>query len=161
MRACSTRRTALRYAPMFRGPPAWAWTAIRPCTRSCFAWATDERDRLVSKPAVGKSGNGVLFGSQTSEQDWLAAAVHAARESPVVLQRRVESDRITMPFLDRDSGQEIVAQVPLVLSPFMIDGGAASVGVRHMGPGVGAGDVVIGASRGGFQSTALLTPDPV
>jgi hypothetical protein len=123
--------------------------------------ATDERDRLVSKPAVGKSGNGVLFGGQTSEQDWLAAAVHAACESPVVLQQRVESDRMTMPFLDRDSGQEIVAQVPYVLGPFMIDGGAASVGVRHMGPGVRAADVVISAGRGGFQSTALIAPDPV
>jgi hypothetical protein len=122
--------------------------------------ATGERDRLVSKPAVGKSGNDVLFGNQTSEQDWLSAAVHAARESPVVLQHRVESDRITMPFRDRDSGQQVTAQVPFVLSPFMIDGGAASVGVRHMAPGVPAGDVVISASRGARSNTVLLAPEP-
>jgi hypothetical protein len=122
--------------------------------------ATGERDRLVSKPAVGSSGNDVHFGNQTSEQDWLSAAGDAARESPVVLQHRVESDRITMPFRDQETGQQVTAQVPFVLSPFMIDGGAASVGVRHAGPGVPAGDVVISASRGALQSTALLAAGP-
>jgi hypothetical protein len=50
--------------------------------------------------------------------------------------------------------------VPFVLSPYMIDGAAASVAVRHMGPAVPAGDVVISASRGAYQSTALLAPEP-
>jgi hypothetical protein len=102
----------------------------------------------------------VLFGNQTSKQDWLPAVIHAARESPLVLQHRVESDRITMPFRDQDSGQEVTAQVPFVLSPFIIDGAAASVAVRHTGPGVTAGDVVISASRGARQNTVLLAPEP-
>jgi hypothetical protein len=120
---------------------------------------TGERVRLVAKPAVGKSGNAVIFGNQTSRQDW-SAVIHAARESPVVLQHRVESDRITMPFRDQDSGRQVNVQVPFVLSPFMIDGAAASVAVRHMGPAVPAGDVVISATRGAYQSTALLAPEP-
>jgi len=102
----------------------------------------------------------VLFGSQTSKQDWASAVLDAARESPVVLQHRVESDRMRMPFRDRDSGQQVTAQVPCVLSPFIIDGAAASVAVRHMGPGVPTRDVVIGASRRACQSTALLAPEP-
>ncbi|HEY0543092.1 MAG TPA: hypothetical protein VGD53_32355 [Actinoallomurus sp.] len=122
--------------------------------------ASGERDRLVAKPAVGKSGNDVLFGNQTSEQDWLPAVIHAARQSPLVLQHRVESDRITMLFRDQDSGQQVTAQVPFVLSPFMIDGAAASVMVRHMGPGVPAGDVVINMRRGAHTNTVLLTPEP-
>jgi hypothetical protein len=121
--------------------------------------ATGERDRLVAKPAFGKSGNGVLFGSQTSAQDWPSAVINAARESPVVLQHRVESDRITMPFRDQDTGQQVSAQVPFVLSPFIIDGAAASLAVRHMGPGVPTGDVVISASRGACESVALLAPE--
>ncbi|MCU1661070.1 MAG: hypothetical protein JWR58_1135 [Pseudonocardia sp.] len=121
--------------------------------------ATGERDRLVAKPAVGKSGNAVLFGNQTSEQDW-SAVIDAARSSPLVLQHRIESDRITMSFRDQESGQQVTAQVPFVLSPFIIDGSAASVAVRHMGPGVPARDVVIGTSRGAHQSTALLAPEP-
>jgi hypothetical protein len=121
--------------------------------------ATGERDRLVVKPAVGMSGKGVFFGSRTSEQDWASAVIDAARESPVVLQRRVESDCITMPFRDRDTGQQVTAQVPFVLSPFIIDGAAASVAVRHTGPGVPTRDVVIGASRRACQSTALLAPE--
>jgi hypothetical protein len=121
--------------------------------------ATAERDRLVVKPAVGISGNGVIFGSQTSKQDWASAVVDAARESPVVLQQRVESDRTRMPFHDRDTGQQVTAQVPFVLSPFIIDGAAASVAVRHMGPGVPTGDVVIGASRRACESAALLAPE--
>jgi hypothetical protein len=122
--------------------------------------ASGERDRLVAKPAVGKSGNDVLFGNQTSEQDWLPAVIHAARQSPLVLQHRVESDRIAMPFRDQDSGQQITARVPFVLGPYIIDGVAASVAVRHMGPDVPARDVVISTSRGACQSTALLAPEP-
>jgi hypothetical protein len=121
--------------------------------------ATGERARLVAKPAVGKSGNNVFFGSQTSKQDW-SAVLDAARQSPVVLQRRVESDRIAMPFRDQDSGQQITARVPFVLGPYIIDGVAASVAVRHMGPDVPARDVVISTSRGACQSTALLAPEP-
>jgi hypothetical protein len=122
--------------------------------------ATGERDRLIVKPAVGKSGDGVLFGSHTSEQDWLAATVHAARDRPVVLQQRVEPDHISMSFLDRDSGQQVTAEVPLVLSPYMIDGAASSVGVRHMGPEAPASDVVISVSKGARSNTVLLADAP-
>jgi hypothetical protein len=122
--------------------------------------ATGERDRLVAKPAVGNSGKAVFFGNQTSKQDWLPAVIQAARESPLVLQHRVESERITMPFRDRDSGQQVTAQVPFVLSPFIIDGAAASVAVRHMGPGVPAQDVVISVSRGARANTVLLAREP-
>jgi hypothetical protein len=122
--------------------------------------AAGERDRLVAKPAVGNSGNGVFFGNQISTQDWQAAVADAADESPVVLQHRVEPDRITMPFRDQVSGQQVTAQVPFVLSPFIIDGAAASLAVRHMGPGVPARDVVISVSRGACQSVALLIADP-
>jgi hypothetical protein len=66
--------------------------------------APDERDRLIVKPAVGKSGNGVLFGSQTSDEDWLPALVRTARDTPLVLQRRVEPDSVAMPFLDQTPG---------------------------------------------------------
>lgn len=121
--------------------------------------ANGERDQMVVKPAVGKAGNGVLFGSRTSEQDWLSAAVDAAREAPVVLQQRVEPDRITMPFLDRASGQQVTAQVPFLLSPFVIDGAAADVSVRHMTPDVPAYDVVISVDRGGCWNTVVLLAD--
>lgn len=122
--------------------------------------AAGERDRLVVKPALGKAGIGVLFGSHTSEQDWLSATVHAGRESPVVVQHRIESDRITMPFLDRDSGQQCTAQVPFVFGPFMIDGAAASVLVRHMDPDAPARDVAISVKRGAHRNTFLLADRP-
>ncbi|HEY4418704.1 MAG TPA: hypothetical protein VGN22_04270, partial [Pseudonocardia sp.] len=128
--------------------------------RRSLSTAMDERHRLVAKPAVGRSGTDVFFGCQMSEQDWASAVIDAARESPVVLQQRVVSDRMTMPFHDRDSGRRVTAQVPFVLGPYLIDGAAASVAVRHMGPDVPSHDVVIGASRGGYQSAALLAPEP-
>jgi hypothetical protein len=118
-----------------------------------------ERHRLVAKPAVGRSGTNVFFGSQMSKQDWVSTVVDAARESPVVLQERVVSDRMTMPFHDRESGRRVTARVPFVLGPYLIDGAAASVAVRHMGPDVPSQDVVIGASRGGYQSAAVLVPE--
>ena len=122
--------------------------------------AADERDQLVAKPADGKSGNDVLFGNQIPERDWLAVLVRASRRSPLVLQRRVESAHLAMPFRDRDSGQQTTAPVPFVLSPFIIGGAAASVSVRHMGPGDFARDVVISARRGACGNTVLLAPEP-
>jgi hypothetical protein len=122
--------------------------------------AADERDQLVAKPADGKSGNDVLFGNQIPERDWLAVLVRASRRSPLVLQRRVESAHLAMPFRDRDSGQQTTAPVPFVLSPFIIGGAAASVSVRHMGPGDFARDVVISARQGACGNTVLLAPEP-
>jgi hypothetical protein len=118
-----------------------------------------ERDRLVAKPAVGKSGTDVFFGSRTAPQDWLPAVVRAAREAPLVLQRRVAADGTTMPFRDRDSGHQVTAPVPFVLSPFIVDGAAASGAVRHMIPGGPAADVVISAQRGARPNTVLLAPE--
>jgi hypothetical protein len=122
--------------------------------------AVGERDHLVVKHAVGKGGNDVLFGRQILERDWAPTIVRAAQKSPLVLQHRVQSGRITMPFRDRDSGHQVTAQVPFVLSPFIIDGAAASVAVRHMGLGVPARDVVISVGRGARPNTVLLAPEP-
>lgn len=142
--------------------------------------AVAERDGLVVKPSRSsrtyrhayagsvaspgssrRAGNfDVLFGKQIPEQDWLSAIVRAARKSPLFLQHRVESARLTMPFRDRDSGQQTTAQVPFVLSPFIIDGAAASVAVRHMGPDVSAQDVAINVRRGACQNTVLLAHEP-
>jgi hypothetical protein len=119
----------------------------------------DDRDRLVAKPVVGKAGNDVLFGSRTAPRDWLPAVLRAAGEAPLVLQHRVESARIAMPFRDRDSGQQVSARVPFVLSPFLVDGAAASGAVRHMAPGVPEGDVVISSGGGARPSTVLLAPE--
>lgn len=121
------------------------------------AAAPGPRDRLVVKPAMGRSGKGVIFGSVASEEEWLAAAVEAAKDAPVVLQERVESDRINMPFLDRESGRQVNVRVPYVLSPYMIDGAASDVGVRHAGPESPVGDVVISVSKGGRSNAVVLT----
>lgn len=141
------------------------WTATLgldddpPTRRKLLRQATEERDRLVAKPAIGKSGQGVLLGSRTSEREWLAALGDEGRGYPLVLQRRVEADRIPMVFRDTESGEQVTALVPFVLSPFIVDGAAASVGLRHMGPDVPAGDVVISVSRGGCENTVLLAPE--
>jgi hypothetical protein len=118
-------------------------------------WAKD-RAQVVAKPAVGRSGAGVLFGSRASDGDWLAAA---ADEAPMVLQQRVVPDRIAMPFLDRSSGRQVTADVPYVVSPYMVDGAASDVAVRHMAPSAPAEDVVISVSQGGRSNTAVLMPD--
>ena len=120
--------------------------------------AADERGRLIVKPAVGRAGKNVFFGSRTSNRNWLHTLVCAAREAPLVLQRRVEPDLVAMPYLDQDSGQQITAQVPFVLSPFVIDGAAASVWVRHLPPGAPNQDVVIDTRLGARENTILIAP---
>jgi hypothetical protein len=129
--------------------------------RRLLRMAACDRDRLVAKPAFGRSGNDVIFGNQMSAQSWQSAVADAARESPLVLQRRVESGRITMPFRDRESGQHVTTRVPFVLSLFMVDGAAADVLVRHMTPGFPTGDVVIGMRRGARPNAVLLAPEPI
>lgn len=128
--------------------------------RSLLRMAAGERDRLVAKPAVGQSSNDVLFGNRTSAQNWQSAVADAAREAPLVLQRRVESARITMPFRDRESGQQVTRSVPFVLSLFMVDRAAAGVLARHMTPDLPAGDAVIGMRHGARPNAVLLAPAP-
>ncbi|GAA3042724.1 hypothetical protein GCM10010464_03330 [Pseudonocardia yunnanensis] len=126
--------------------------------RSLLRMAAGERDQLVAKPAVGQSSNDVVFGNQTSARNWQSAVADAARESPLVLQRRVEPGRITMPFRDRESGQQVTTRVPFVLSLFMVDRAAAGVLARHMNPDLPDGDVVIGMRHGARPNAVLLAP---
>jgi hypothetical protein len=140
----------------FRGPCAWAWAGTRRHTPNLLREAADDRDRLIVKPAIGRAGKNVFFGRRASNEDWLPALVRAARESPLVRQRRVEPDLVPMPFLDQDSGQQVTAQVPYVLSPFVIDGAAASVLVRHTTPSAPMRDVVIDTRLGARDNTVLL-----
>ncbi|WP_433287585.1 hypothetical protein ACQPZQ_33685 [Pseudonocardia sp. CA-142604] len=126
--------------------------------RNLLRMAAAERDQLVAKPAVGQSSNEVIFGNQMSAQYWQSAVADAARESPLVLQRRVESGRITMPFRDRESGQRVTTRVPFVLSLFMVDRAAAGVLARHMTPDLPDGDVVIGMRHGARPNAVLLAP---
>jgi hypothetical protein len=121
--------------------------------------ANGERDDMVFKPAVGKAGNGVLFGSRTSEQDWQSAAADDPQELPAILQQRVTPDRVTLTFLDRESGEQVDASVPFLLSPFLIDGAAADVSVRHMTPDVPDHDVIISVDHGGCWNTVVLLAD--
>jgi hypothetical protein len=116
-----------------------------------------ERDDMVVKPALGKAGNGVLFGSRTSEQDWRSAAVDAPHDAPAILQQRVTPDRIDMSFLDRESSEQVTEPVPFLLSPFLIDGKAADVSVRHMTPDAPDHDVVIAVDRGGCWNTVVFS----
>ncbi|WP_433286485.1 hypothetical protein ACQPZQ_30535 [Pseudonocardia sp. CA-142604] len=120
--------------------------------------AAIRRARLIVKPAFGRAGTGVLFGSRISDADWLPTLIRAARRSPLVLQRRVEPDFVAMPYRDQDSGRQVVAQVPFVLSPFLIDGAAASVWVRHLAPDTPNRDVVIDTRLGAHPNTVLLAP---
>ncbi|GAA5176389.1 hypothetical protein GCM10023321_84650 [Pseudonocardia eucalypti] len=121
------------------------------------AAAPGPRANLVLKPAMGRAGKGVLFGSVASEEEWLEAAVEASKDAPVVLQERVEADLISMPFLDRESGRQVTVRVPYVLSPYMIDRAVSDIGVRHSGPDSPVGDVVISVSKGGRSNAVVLT----
>jgi len=61
-----------------------------------------------------------------------------------------------MPFRDQCSGQQVTAQVPFVLGPFVIDGAAASVWVRHTTPADPNQNVVIDTRLGARPNTVLL-----
>ncbi|GAA3102552.1 hypothetical protein GCM10010464_77540 [Pseudonocardia yunnanensis] len=126
--------------------------------RNLLRTAAAERDRLIVKPALGRAGYRVIFGRQISDTDWVPRLVHAARRSPLVLQRRVAPDLVAMSYLDHGSGQQVTARVPFVLSPFVIDGAAAGVWVRHTTPDARNRQTVIDTRLGAHPNTVLLAP---
>ncbi|MFG2985936.1 hypothetical protein ACGFYQ_32605 [Streptomyces sp. NPDC048258] len=121
--------------------------------------AVRERADLVLKPANEGSGRGVVFGADLDDHSWRALVTESARQGTVVVQRRVDSDTVRMPFLDPSSGAQCDLRLPYVLSPFLVGGRICGALVRHVGPDR-TGGRVINLGAGAVANTTLLAARP-
>ncbi|UUU43909.1 hypothetical protein [Streptomyces sp. NBC_00162] len=139
--------------------PWTAWAGPRqPCEDrdAVVRRALRERENLVLKPANEGSGRGVVFGTDLDDHSWRTLVTESARQQTVVVQQRVESDSVWMPFPDPSSGAQCDLRLPYVLSPFLVGGRNCGALVRHAGPDR-TGSRVINLGAGAVANTTLLT----
>lgn len=139
--------------------PWTAWTGPQqPCEDrdAVVRHALRERENLVLKPANEGSGRGVVFGTELDDHSWRTLVTESTRQQTVVVQQRVDSDTVWMPFLDPSSGAQCDLRLPYVLSPFLVGGRICGALVRHAGPDR-TGSRVINLGAGAVANTTLLT----
>ncbi|MCW3842907.1 hypothetical protein ONA70_22670 [Micromonospora yasonensis] len=168
--------------PMFVSPAAWllsnklnyAWlwadldllsdtdrALVRRYVPHTVALTADQLDRalaeqadLVAKPAGGSAGHGVLIGRELSPVAWEDGVRAAIDAGGNILQRYHEADRVTMDFVQIETGETVSAEVPYSLAPYLF-GRTASGALARVGyPGC---DEVLNLARGVLLTGILLT----
>ncbi|WP_218204953.1 hypothetical protein [Kitasatospora aureofaciens] len=140
--------------------PWTAWTGPRqpPAQRTeLLERALADRTDLVLKPAIGANGTGVVFGADVDDRTWHALIGERAAKAAVVLQRRVDSDLVDMPFLAPATGRQCDVRVPVVVGPFIVDGRISGTLVRHFGPENPGAGRIINTRTGATVNTLVLT----
>ncbi|HEV7452726.1 MAG TPA: hypothetical protein VGO16_15335 [Pseudonocardiaceae bacterium] len=119
--------------------------------------ALRQRRDLVLKPAIGSSGNGVVFGVTVDDRGWHALLTEGTQRRTLILQRRVVGDTVRMPFLDPTFGvRPPEPELPFVISPFIVGGRICGVLIRHFGPEHDPRATVINTRVGAVVNTVLL-----
>lgn len=142
-----------------RHVPWTAWTGPgQPAVQRAAVLRRTVRDRgeLVLKPSTGSSGQSVVFGAEMAPAAWCGLVADRIAAHTVVLQRRVEPDRVTMPFLAPADGTRATARLPFVLAPFLVGGRITGALVRHLAPGDSSGAGAINTGTGAVVNTVLL-----
>lgn len=116
--------------------------------------ALAEQGDLVAKPAGGSAGHGVLIGREMSPLDWEGGVRAAIDAGGNILQRYHEADRVTMDFVQIETGETVSAEVPYSLAPYLF-GRTGSGALARVGyPGC---EGVLNLARGVLMTGILLT----
>lgn len=116
--------------------------------------ALAEQADLVAKPAGGSAGHGVLIGREMSPLDWEGGVRAAIDAGGNILQRYHEADRVTMDFVQIETGETVSAEVPYSLAPYLF-GRTGSGALARVGyPGC---EGVLNLARGVLMTGILLT----
>jgi hypothetical protein len=151
---------------------AWLWedvellsdtdrALVRRYVPHTVALTADQLDRalaeqadLVAKPAGGSAGHGVLIGREMSPAAWADGVRAAIDAGGNILQRYHKADRVTMDFVQIETGETVSAEVPYNLSPYLF-GRTGSGALARVGyPGC---EEVLNVSRGVLLTGILLT----
>ncbi|MFG2052719.1 hypothetical protein ACGFI9_01690 [Micromonospora sp. NPDC048930] len=151
---------------------AWLWAdldllsdtdraLVRRYVPHTVALTADQLDRalaeqadLVAKPAGGSAGHGVLIGREMSPVAWEDGVRAAIDAGGNILQRYHEADRVTMDFVQIETGETVSAEVPYSLAPYLF-GRTGSGALARVGyPGC---EGVLNLARGVLMTGILLT----
>ncbi|SBT42180.1 circularly permuted type 2 ATP-grasp protein [Micromonospora auratinigra] len=151
---------------------AWLWADLDLLTETdralvrryvphTVALTADQLDRalaeqadLVAKPAGGSAGHGVLIGRAMSPADWAEGVRAAIGAGGHILQRYHEADRVSMDFVQIETGETVSAEVPYSLAPYLF-GRTGSGALARVGyPGC---EEILNLARGVLMTGILLT----
>ncbi|GAB3946305.1 hypothetical protein GCM10029976_073610 [Kribbella albertanoniae] len=100
------------------------------------AQAIADQQELVLKPSGSYGGVGVVVGPEVSADEWQHAVDQALAETGYILQKYVPVDRLTMQFVDMETGAVKEADVPFCLAPYLFAGTPRAY-LRFAVPGAG------------------------
>lgn len=87
-------------------------------TASLLDDAVARRTGLVLKPADEYGGSGVLVGHECEPEAWREGLEEAARRGTYLLQDYVRPDRLSMDFVNIETGEHLAAEVPYSVGPY-------------------------------------------
>ncbi|WP_020392574.1 hypothetical protein [Kribbella catacumbae] len=87
-------------------------------TASMLDDALARRASLVLKPADEYGGAGVLVGHETDPEAWREGLEEAVRRGGFLLQDYVRPDRLSMDFVNIETGDQLAAEVPYSVGPY-------------------------------------------
>jgi hypothetical protein len=87
-------------------------------TAGLLEHATERRAELVLKPADEYGGAGVLVGHECEPGAWREGLEEAVRRGDFLLQDYVRPDRLTMDFVNLETGEHLQAEVPYSVGPY-------------------------------------------
>jgi uncharacterized circularly permuted ATP-grasp superfamily protein len=93
--------------------------------------AIERQAELVLKPADEYGGSGVLVGHECPADEWRAGLAEAvAGNGSFLLQDYVRPDRLTMDFVNIESGEQLQAEVPYSVGQYTFGRQAAGCFLR-------------------------------
>ncbi|MGW6282407.1 hypothetical protein [Kribbella sp. NPDC055071] len=117
--------------------------------------AIADQNRLVLKPSGSYGGVGVVVGPEVSRHVWATALDAAISERGYILQSYVDVDRLTMQFVNLDTGEPQQAAVPFCIAPYLFANTPAGAYLRFTVPDAGP---VVNVGQGALTSGLLLIP---
>lgn len=128
-------------------PRTWVVTA------AVAEQVVSQREYLVLKPSGSYGGTGVVIGPHVTPEAWEEALRLAVKQGGHVLQEFVETDRLTMQFIEIATGDVREADVPFCVAPYIFGAEPAGAYLRFAVPDAGA---VVNVGQGALTSGLLL-----
>lgn len=112
-----------------------------------------DQQRLVLKPCDGSAGRGVQLGRDETAEAWQAGVAAAVADGGFLVQELIESDLLSMQFIEMSTGRLVQQGVPVCFGPYLYGHQQCGSLVRMGFPGGGA---VMNVDRGALMDGFAL-----